>query len=50
MPYGLVAPRGRPNVLIAGMHDGDLLVTEDAGESWRRRATGLPRLLALSEA
>ena len=50
MPYALVAPRGRPNVLFAGMHDGNLLVTEAARETRRRLATGLPRLLASSEA
>jgi photosystem II stability/assembly factor-like uncharacterized protein len=50
MPYALVAPRDCPNWLIVGMHDGELLLTEDAGETWRRQATGLPRLLALGEA
>jgi len=50
MPYALVAPRGRANALVAGLHDGDLLLTVDAGESWSRRRTGLPRLLALAEA
>jgi hypothetical protein len=50
MPYALIAPRAQPNVLVVGLHDGDLLVTEDAGETWRRLPTALPRLLALSEA
>jgi hypothetical protein len=50
MPYALVAPRDQPNVLVAGLRDGDLLLTEDAGETWRHLATGLPGLLALSEA
>jgi hypothetical protein len=49
MPYALVAPRGRPNALIAGMQNGDLFVTEDAGASWRHVPTGLDSLLALSE-
>ena len=49
MPYALVAPRNRANALIAGMQDGALFVTEDAGESWRALATGLDSLLALSE-
>lgn len=50
MPYALVAPRGRPNVLVSGMQDGALSVTGDAGATWRRLETGLPRLLSLSEA
>jgi photosystem II stability/assembly factor-like uncharacterized protein len=49
MPYALVAPRDQPNVLVAGMQDGVLFITEDAGETWRRVETGLPSLLALSE-
>jgi photosystem II stability/assembly factor-like uncharacterized protein len=50
MPYALVAPRGRPGALIAGMQNGDLFLTEDAGETWRPIPTGLKSLLALSEA
>jgi photosystem II stability/assembly factor-like uncharacterized protein len=50
MPYALVAPRGRENVLLAGMQNGDLFLTMDAGDSWWRLETGLDRLLALSEA
>jgi photosystem II stability/assembly factor-like uncharacterized protein len=49
MPYALVAPRGRPNALIAGMQNGDLMLSDDAGETWRTLATGLTSLLALSE-
>jgi hypothetical protein len=49
MPYALVAPRGRPQTLIAGLQNGDLLLTEDAGETWRTLHTGLDGLLALSE-
>jgi photosystem II stability/assembly factor-like uncharacterized protein len=49
MPYALLAPRVRPHALIAGMQNGDLLLTDDAGESWRRLATGLDHILALSE-
>ena len=50
MPYALLAPRGRPNALIAGLQHGELLLTGDAGETWRPLATGLTSLLALSEA
>ena len=49
-PYALVAPRETPGGLIAGLHTGDLIVTSDAGETWRAVSTGLDRLLALSEA
>jgi photosystem II stability/assembly factor-like uncharacterized protein len=49
MPYALVAPRGRPRTLIAGLQNGDLLLTDDAGETWRTLHTGLDGLLALSE-
>jgi photosystem II stability/assembly factor-like uncharacterized protein len=50
MPYALLSPRDCPNTLIAGLQNGQLLLTEDAGDSWRPIATGLDRLLALSEA
>jgi photosystem II stability/assembly factor-like uncharacterized protein len=49
MPYALLAPRGQANVLIAGLHTGDLLITEDAGDTWRLVSTGLDSVLALSE-
>jgi photosystem II stability/assembly factor-like uncharacterized protein len=49
MPYALLAPRAHPNALIAGLHNGDLLLTDDAGASWRTVPTGLDSLLALSE-
>lgn len=49
MPYALVAPRGQANALIAGLKNGDLLFTEDAGATWRRASTGLGEILALSE-
>ena len=49
MPYALLAPRGRPNSLIAGMQNGDLLLTEGAGDTFRTLHTGLDHLIALSE-
>jgi hypothetical protein len=49
MPYALVAPRGRPDALIAAVRNGDLLLTDDAGATWRTLSTGLDSLLALSE-
>jgi photosystem II stability/assembly factor-like uncharacterized protein len=49
MPYALVAPRERPNALIVGLQNGELLLTGDAGESWRCLSTGLDSLVALGE-
>jgi photosystem II stability/assembly factor-like uncharacterized protein len=49
MPYALLAPRGRPSTLIAGVKNGALLLTEDAGQTWRTLHTGLDSILALSE-
>ena len=49
MPYAIVAPRDRPMEFIAGLQNGDLLLTEDAGQTWRTVDTGLDTLLALSE-
>ncbi len=50
MPYALLAPRDRANWLIAGLRNGELYLSQDAGETWRRTAVRLPGLLALSEA
>jgi photosystem II stability/assembly factor-like uncharacterized protein len=49
MPYALLAPRAQPDALIVGMHNGDLMLTDDAGASWRTVPTGLDSILALSE-
>jgi photosystem II stability/assembly factor-like uncharacterized protein len=50
MPYALLAPRHQPGTLIAGMQNGELWRTDDAGDTWRRLAATLPSLLALGEA
>jgi photosystem II stability/assembly factor-like uncharacterized protein len=50
MPYALLAPRDRPGSLLAGMQNGEIWLTEDAGETWRRLDVTLPGLLALGEA
>lgn len=50
MPYALLTLRGRPNVLIAGFQDGEIRVSDDAGETWRTLDVRLPGLLALCEA
>jgi hypothetical protein len=49
MPYALLTLRERPNSLLAGMRHGELWLSEDAGDSWRRLDVTLPSLLALSE-
>jgi photosystem II stability/assembly factor-like uncharacterized protein len=49
MPYALLTFRDRPGTLLAGLRDGQLLLTEDAGESWRNLDQRLPKVLALSE-
>jgi photosystem II stability/assembly factor-like uncharacterized protein len=50
MPYALLAPRDRPGALLAGMQNGELWLTEDAGQRWRQCDVKLPALLALGEA
>jgi len=50
MPYALLALHDRPGALVAGMHDGEILLTEDAGETWTQLDVRLPSLLALAEA
>ena len=50
MPYALLTPRDRPGTVLAGLRDGELLVSEDAGDSWRGLEIRLPKVLALSEA
>ena len=50
MPYALLAPRDTPNGLVVGMHTGDLLISDDAGDSWQAVTTGLDQLLSLGEA
>ncbi len=50
MPYALLTLRDRPNALVAGIQNGELLLSEDAGDTWQRLDVKLPALLALSEA
>lgn len=49
MPYALLTLHNRPGVLIAGLQNGELLMTEDAGDSWRTLDVKLRGLLALAE-
>lgn len=50
MPYSLLTLRERPGVVLAGMQHGEVLLSEDEGESWRRLDFKLPGLLQLSQA
>jgi photosystem II stability/assembly factor-like uncharacterized protein len=50
MPYSLLTLRERPGVLLAGMQHGEILLSDDAGDNWRRLDLKLPALLQLSEA
>jgi photosystem II stability/assembly factor-like uncharacterized protein len=42
MPYALASLPERPRGLVAGLRGGALLMTEDAGDSWRRLGATLP--------
>jgi photosystem II stability/assembly factor-like uncharacterized protein len=48
MPYALLAPPDHPGTLVVGFHDGEILITRDAGESWDRLDVRLPAIVALS--
>lgn len=50
MPFALVALRGHPRALVAGLDDGRLLLSEDACESWQDLGVTVPRIRALAEA
>ena len=50
MPYALLTLRDQPGLLLAGLQNGALLLSEDRGDSWRRLDVALPGLLALAEA
>jgi photosystem II stability/assembly factor-like uncharacterized protein len=48
MPYALVADDGR---LVAGLRDGRILTSEDAGETWGAPGeSGLPAIVAMAAA
>ena len=50
MPYALLSLHDRPGSLVAGMRDGEILLSEDAGDTWNPLDARLPALLALGEA
>jgi hypothetical protein len=50
MPYALLTLREQPNTLLTGMHNGRILRSDDAGDSWRTLDLELNEILALAEA
>jgi photosystem II stability/assembly factor-like uncharacterized protein len=50
MPYALAALPGQAGGLLVGLRGGDLLFTEDAGESWSKWGDPLPGLIDLAVA
>jgi photosystem II stability/assembly factor-like uncharacterized protein len=50
MPYALLTLRERPGVLVVGMQHGEIMLSDDEGDSWTTLDIKLPGLLALSEA
>jgi photosystem II stability/assembly factor-like uncharacterized protein len=50
MPYALLTLRDQPNTLITGMHNGQILRSDDAGDSWRVLDVKLDQILAMAEA
>lgn len=47
MPYSLRTIPGWPNGLIIGMRNGDILLTDDAGDSFQRLSARLPGIVQL---
>ena len=50
MPYALATFRERAERLLVALRGGTLLLTDDAGESWRRLPLQLPDVIALATA
>ena len=46
MPYALASPE--PGVLVVGMRKGQILMSDDAGDTWRTQDVNLPGILALA--
>ena len=46
MPYALLAPE--PDELLAGLRGGVMVLSDDAGTSWRRLPLELPDVIALA--
>lgn len=47
MPYALATVPERPRTVLAGLRGGVLLITEDAGDTWRRLGVRLPDVVEL---
>jgi photosystem II stability/assembly factor-like uncharacterized protein len=47
MPYALATVPERPRTVVAGLRGGVLLITEDAGDTWRRLGVRLPDVVEL---
>ncbi|CAN5562759.1 glycosyl hydrolase [soil metagenome] len=50
MPYALVALRGASGTIVAGFQNGEIMYSDDSGDSWHSFGVLTPELLALSEA
>jgi photosystem II stability/assembly factor-like uncharacterized protein len=50
MPYALLTLREQPNTLLAGMNNGQIIRSDDAGDSWRTLDVDVNEILALAEA
>lgn len=50
MPYALATLPQRPGSLLAGLRGGALLLSEDAGEGWRRLGVQLPGIVDVAVA
>ncbi len=48
MPYALATIPGWPNGLIVALHRGMVLLSDDAGGSFRRLETEIPGILTMS--
>jgi hypothetical protein len=48
MPYALATLAGDPGHLLAGLRGGALLLSEDAGESWKKIEVELPGVIDLA--
>jgi photosystem II stability/assembly factor-like uncharacterized protein len=47
MPYALATVPERPGTVLAGLRGGVLLISEDAGDTWRRLGVELPDVVEL---
>jgi len=50
MPYSVITFEGRPGTLLAGLRGGALLLSQDAGSTWRLLGVSLPDVIELAAA